>query len=101
MLKEFIILIIFMIIVIYCVIIVCDDVIPFHKSLNNKYYITPWYSTNIFKQPYTNFRIFLSRKNTINYKTTNGVGDIWFCKETKIGNVVFWTIIEEIKIIEE
>jgi hypothetical protein len=67
----------------------------YYKILNSNTYFTPWYSTNWVLEPYTNFQMYLNREHSRVYETKSATGVPWVCKETKIGDKKFWTILEK------
>jgi hypothetical protein len=71
--------------------VVSDAVGYFCQSRST--YKTPWYDARWHKQPVTH--IFLSSRESTIYWTSNVCGQPWKVKETKVGDKVFWTVIEK------
>lgn len=70
------------------------DAYVFYKTVNG-HYKTPWYSPDWWDAPYTNAR--LSLMPSTEYWTTNAMGsEKWLVRETKVGDVVFWTTLRRV-----
>lgn len=62
-----------------------------YQHIINGNYKTPWYNSNWFVEPYTNFR--LSQYKSHYEVKTNYIGNqLWIVKEIKVGDKEFWTI---------
>ena len=66
------------------------DLSSFISCATNDSYKTPWYDNLFLKSPITN-TVLLFYDDVV-YETRNAVGDLWVIKETKVGDVEFWTI---------
>lgn len=71
-----------------------------YQSIAEGTYKTPWYSENVLRQPYTNFRIACNHSE---FKVeTNACGSqIWLVKETMIGDKAYWTVKFRVNIAEK
>ena len=73
------------------------DAIQFHE-IQRGVYMTPWYSGNWLREPYTCFRVALSG-NVREHWTKNAVGDDWYVREAVINEKEWWTILKKIEVV--
>lgn len=71
-----------------------------YQSIAEGTYKTPWYSRNVFRQPYTNFRV-ACHNSEFNVVTNACGSQIWVVKDTMIGDKQYWTVLIRVNIAEK
>lgn len=71
-----------------------------YQSIAEGTYKTPWYSRNVFRQPYTNFRV-ACHHSEFNVVTNVCGSQIWVVKDTMIGDKQYWTVLIRVNIAEK
>lgn len=84
-----------MIIIVYIVVIFAPDVQEYNEIIKNDFK-TPWYTTNWFTSPYTNFQ--LKGKHTVEYWKQNAIkSENWFVREVTVSDKTFWTVLKRVE----
>ena len=68
------------------------DIYQFHTVFDSYHYII-WYENNWYKHPYIKLRCALTKSRVYEHRLENGRRQIR--EDTKIGNRIFWTVLEE------